>query len=292
MLSSKPSGLRLEVEVHRLLVDQQVGVDRGQVAQLEGVVAAHGVAALEALVAQQVRHAVGQHVEVDARRRRDPGKRRCRRPRPRAPASGTPGSSVPTESGRRGWPAPAATRPCDRARRSGEFSSAARAALHHVVPAAALLIAANCRHRSRRSCAAKSTYSSLPRRLCMRIRFQAIFMLWPTTARFCCQPQVESGLQSSKNFSWTNGLFVVVLEVLLDRRRTVLSRKSAYFGSPVASHRLIRYAGAWSPTEFQFLRARFCLRTSDARIERPSGRYARSSRPVRDRYRTCRTGRW
>ena len=51
----------------------------------------------------------------------------------------------------------------------------------------------------------------------MRIRFQAIFRLWPTTARFCCQPHVMSWLQSSWNRSWTNGLFVVVGEALLDR---------------------------------------------------------------------------
>ena len=66
MLSLKPPGMRLEVQVHRLLGDQQVRVDRRQVAQLDRVVAAHRVAALEPLVAHQVRQAVGQHVEVHA----------------------------------------------------------------------------------------------------------------------------------------------------------------------------------------------------------------------------------
>jgi hypothetical protein len=31
---------------------------------------------------------------------------------------------------------------------------------------------------------------------------------------------------------------------------------SRYLSSPVASQVLMRYAGIWSPTEFQFLRAR------------------------------------
>ena len=64
MLSGKRARLWLEVEVHAALGDQQVGVDRREVAQLDGVVAAHGVAALEALGAHQVGNAVGQHVEV------------------------------------------------------------------------------------------------------------------------------------------------------------------------------------------------------------------------------------
>ncbi len=54
--------------------------------------------------------------------------------------------------------------------------------------------------------AASSMYSVLARRLFIRIRFQAIFRLCPTTARFCCQPQLWSFDQSSKNFSCTNGL--------------------------------------------------------------------------------------
>ena len=83
---------RLEVEVQRLLGDQQVGVDLRQVAQLDRVVAAHRVAALEALGAHQVRHAVRQHVEVDARRRRGRGRRRCRRPTTRAPGADIPSS--------------------------------------------------------------------------------------------------------------------------------------------------------------------------------------------------------
>ena len=86
MLSLKRARLRLEVAVQRLLRDQQVRVDRRQVAQLGGVVAAHRVAALEPLGAEQVRQAVGEHVEVDARRRRGRGTRRCRRPPTRAPA--------------------------------------------------------------------------------------------------------------------------------------------------------------------------------------------------------------
>ena len=58
--------LRREVEIHRLLGDQQVGVDRREVGQLARMVRTHRVAALGALGAEQVGQAVGQHVEVHA----------------------------------------------------------------------------------------------------------------------------------------------------------------------------------------------------------------------------------
>ena len=45
-------------------------------------------------------------------------------------------------------------------------------------------------------------------------------------------------------------------------------RKSAYWSLPVASHALIRNAGAWSPTEFQFLRDWLTPSVSAARVER------------------------
>ena len=53
---------------------------------------------------------------------------------------------------------------------------------------------------------ANATYSALGRALLTRIRFQAIFRLCPTMARFSCWPYFWSLLQSPKNFSWTNGL--------------------------------------------------------------------------------------
>ena len=48
--------------------------------------------------------------------------------------------------------------------------------------------------------------SVLPLRLvewATRVRFQAIFRLCPTTARFCCQPQEWSGFQLASNRSLT-----------------------------------------------------------------------------------------
>ena len=44
----------LEVEIHRILLNEKVVVNRRQIAQLNGVISAHGVTALEALIAQQV----------------------------------------------------------------------------------------------------------------------------------------------------------------------------------------------------------------------------------------------
>ena len=54
---------------------------------------------------------------------------------------------------------------------------------------------------------ASSTYLLLGRMLLMRIRFHAIFRLWPTTARLCCHLYEWSGVQSSWKRSFTNGLF-------------------------------------------------------------------------------------
>ena len=71
------------------------------------------------------------------------------------------------------------------------------------------------------------------------MRFQAILRLWPTTARFCCQPQVTSWLQSSWKRSWTNGLFSSS-----GKRCSIVSAietsMSRYLSSPVASQALIR----------------------------------------------------
>ena len=178
---------RLEVQVERLLRDQQVRVHRGEVAELGVVVRRHRVAALEPLGAEQVREAVREHVEVDGARvvveepgvvergrvprlepvlvvAEDPGEDQVGEDRllllpPRLAV--VPGEAVPLLR-RRSCRAP--SRRTSR-RAAGRCRSAASA---------------------RRSSRAVSTYFSLGRTLLMRIRFQAIFRLWPTTARLCC----------------------------------------------------------------------------------------------------------
>ena len=89
-------------------------------------------------------------------------------------------------------------------------------ALHHVVPAAALPVAADCGHHLGDLARQRPRIPAWACRPCMRIRFQAIFRLWPTTPRFCCHMWCWSCDQSSKNFSCTNGLLLVVGEVLGD----------------------------------------------------------------------------
>ena len=128
ILSLNPPGCGLKYRSSGCLVMQQVGVDLRQIAQLERVVTAHRVAALEALGAHQVRDAVRQHVEVDravvviqeegvVERRRLARQTSGIRHRPaRRPGSGRPGC-----------PVPAATRPCGRGRRSGAVPRPARA---------------------------------------------------------------------------------------------------------------------------------------------------------------------
>ena len=165
-------------------------VDRREIAQLDGVVAAHRVAAFEALVAEQIGQPVGQHVEVDGavvmveeegvvERRRLAGE--------------------PQVVARR------ADAVQDQVGEDGLFLLPPRLA---VVPREAVKAArpaSGCAPRRRTSrraagrCHRRHRLGDLPRqrdvfrlrleRLFMRIRFQAIFRLWPTTARFCCQPQ-------------------------------------------------------------------------------------------------------
>ena len=61
----KPFGIGLKYKSSGCFVIQQVRVHLRQIGQLEGMVAAHRVAALQTLSAHQVRNAVGQHVEIN-----------------------------------------------------------------------------------------------------------------------------------------------------------------------------------------------------------------------------------
>ncbi len=159
-----------------------------------------------------------------------------------------------------------ALRSCQ-AKRWNSWPSGERA-LHHVVPAAALLVAAVLRHERRRSSRpARRSSVLLGRMLCMRIRFQAIFRLCPTTARFCCQPQVWSVAPVLVELLLHERAVVVVREVLGDGVAGVdrACRRARVRRSP--AHRLIRYAGAWSPTEFQFFFAAVAAERLGARVE-------------------------
>ena len=120
--------------------------------------------------------------------------------------------------------------------RSGGLLARLAHALHHVVPAAALLVAADRRHRSVDLVGQRDVVRLGPGAWWMRIRFQAILRLWPTTARFCCQPQ-------------RHVVAPVLVEALLDERAVLVVREAlarscrrwrpacrAYLSSPVASH--------------------------------------------------------
>ena len=76
-------------------------------------------------------------------------------------------------------------------------------------------------------------------------------------------PCVSRGVQSSWKRSLHERAVLVVGEVLVDGVEGVLEEVGVASRSPVARYRLIRYAGAWSPTEFQFFRARFGPSDSD-----------------------------
>ena len=76
----------------------------------------------------------------------------------------------------------------------------------------------------------------------MRMRFQAILRLWPITPRFCCHRCVDRGANLQRTSPERRG-FPRNSGSMLDGIEGVFEKCAALRSSPVASHRLIRYAG-------------------------------------------------